>query len=299
MNIIQAAHGRWRNILSQYMDPEFLTGKHGPCPLCGGKDRFRFMDFQGKGTWVCNQCETKPSDGIDLLMRYLQLDFKQASAKVREVVGYVEPDPVRKKKDPRPALDYVSRHALELSGMDPVSQYLKGRGLNTFRFNSLRYMKRPYYHNGKQIGTFDAMIARISDKNMRRKSFHVTYLADGKKADVECQKKIMPADGTISGAAVYLGKGSVCVIAEGIETTLAGIQEFELPGIATISANGMELFDPPDHLQHAIILADNDKTFTGQRAAYMLANKLYLKGIGCEVIVPDTIGNDYLDEVTQ
>ena len=29
--------------------------KAGPCPLCAeGKDRFRFDDREGKGTWICN-----------------------------------------------------------------------------------------------------------------------------------------------------------------------------------------------------------------------------------------------------
>jgi putative DNA primase/helicase len=26
------------------MDERALSGKHGPCPLCGGRDRFRFDD---------------------------------------------------------------------------------------------------------------------------------------------------------------------------------------------------------------------------------------------------------------
>ena len=49
--------GRWQHLLPRLGVPEsFLTGKHGPCPICGGKDRFRFDDKDGFGTWICNQC---------------------------------------------------------------------------------------------------------------------------------------------------------------------------------------------------------------------------------------------------
>ena len=39
----ERAVGRWKSILPAFgVTPQQLTGKHGPCPLCGGKDRFRF-----------------------------------------------------------------------------------------------------------------------------------------------------------------------------------------------------------------------------------------------------------------
>jgi hypothetical protein len=30
--------------------------RHQACPVCGGSDRFRFDDKEGRGTWFCNQC---------------------------------------------------------------------------------------------------------------------------------------------------------------------------------------------------------------------------------------------------
>ena len=34
--------GRWPSILMALgLSPEFLKNKHGPCPMCGGKTRFR------------------------------------------------------------------------------------------------------------------------------------------------------------------------------------------------------------------------------------------------------------------
>jgi putative DNA primase/helicase len=54
---IERARHRWREILPQLgIETRFLQNKHGPSPLCGGKDRFRFDDRDGTGSYYCNQC---------------------------------------------------------------------------------------------------------------------------------------------------------------------------------------------------------------------------------------------------
>ncbi len=48
------ARGRWAEILPALgIGAEFLSDKHGPCSGCGGKDRFRFDDKGGRGTFIC------------------------------------------------------------------------------------------------------------------------------------------------------------------------------------------------------------------------------------------------------
>lgn len=42
---------------------EILDGKHHPCPLCGGTDRFRYF-ADGSGGCICNQCHTKNNGDI-------------------------------------------------------------------------------------------------------------------------------------------------------------------------------------------------------------------------------------------
>jgi putative DNA primase/helicase len=62
------AHGRWRSILLHLaIDVPPTPKKHGPCPACGGKDRFRFDDKDGRGTWFCNQCRPQAGDGFALM----------------------------------------------------------------------------------------------------------------------------------------------------------------------------------------------------------------------------------------
>ena len=64
----EIATGRWGYILPALgMPEEFLKDKHGACPMCGGKDRFRYDNKQGRGTWICNQCGA--GDGYSLRER--------------------------------------------------------------------------------------------------------------------------------------------------------------------------------------------------------------------------------------
>ncbi|MDB9703750.1 AAA family ATPase [Rhodospirillales bacterium] len=63
--------GNWSAVLvSQGIDLKVLDGKHHPCPGCGGKDRFRFDDKDGRGTWICSQGGGQPiaGDALELLV---------------------------------------------------------------------------------------------------------------------------------------------------------------------------------------------------------------------------------------
>ena len=63
--------GNWRAILSALGIPSnLLDGQHHPCPGCGGKDRFRFDDKDGRGTWICSQGDgtATAGDALDLLV---------------------------------------------------------------------------------------------------------------------------------------------------------------------------------------------------------------------------------------
>ena len=62
------ARNNWPKIFEQlgiFIPPNH---RHGPCPCCGGKDRFRMNDLEGRGTWFCNQCGA--GDGLDLVSRF-------------------------------------------------------------------------------------------------------------------------------------------------------------------------------------------------------------------------------------
>lgn len=84
-----AAAGRWRDVARQLGIPDvLLTGQHGPCPKCGGVDRWRvFDDFDRTGGAYCNQCGAKIGDGLALVRWWTGCDFQTAVGRVADILG--------------------------------------------------------------------------------------------------------------------------------------------------------------------------------------------------------------------
>ncbi|MBI0095010.1 MULTISPECIES: primase-helicase zinc-binding domain-containing protein [Gilliamella] len=82
--ITTEAVGKWQSIFNS-LGIEVGNGKHCPCPVCGGKDRFRFDNKNGRGTYICNQCGS--GDGLELIKNYYHCDAKEASSKVAECLN--------------------------------------------------------------------------------------------------------------------------------------------------------------------------------------------------------------------
>lgn len=57
--------------------------------MCGGSDRFRFDDKEGRGTWFCNQCGA--GDGLKLVERVFDVSASEAAQKVNGVTGNLPP----------------------------------------------------------------------------------------------------------------------------------------------------------------------------------------------------------------
>lgn len=88
--IKELARGRWPAVLSALgVDGSLLNARHGPCPGCGGRDRFRFDDRDGEGTWLCSGGGSglESGDGIALLMHARRCTFKEAVQLLGEQVG--------------------------------------------------------------------------------------------------------------------------------------------------------------------------------------------------------------------
>lgn len=99
------ANGHWPSILGALagLSADQLTDKHQPCPLCGGKDRYRFDDQDGTGSWYCNKCGGKDQTGgggigMDLLMRRTGWEFKEAARRIEQHLGIApeRPEPPTK-----------------------------------------------------------------------------------------------------------------------------------------------------------------------------------------------------------
>lgn len=82
------ARGRWPEILEHLgVDPKSLKNRHGPCPGCGGRDRFRFDD-KGAGRFFCNGGgEPTSGDGFGLLQHVHGWNAREALERVAEAIG--------------------------------------------------------------------------------------------------------------------------------------------------------------------------------------------------------------------
>jgi len=139
------ALGRWPGILAALGVPSHaLRNQHGPCPMCGGKDRFRFDDQGGRGTWICSRCGA--GDGLTLVQRFLRVDFRSAALAAERHVGQaVEAAPQREPRPPEQKqreLLALWKRAQPISAEDPAGKYLNRRlGLTTYP-NALRFLPR-------------------------------------------------------------------------------------------------------------------------------------------------------------
>ncbi len=104
--IREQARGRWLFILQYHDITVPMNKRQGPCPvpMCGGTDRFRFDDLDGRGTWFCRQCIPNAGDGFALLMKVKGWSFPQAMEAVAAVrrISQSTPPP-----EPRPTLATV------------------------------------------------------------------------------------------------------------------------------------------------------------------------------------------------
>lgn len=171
----------------------------------------------------------------------------------------------------RQFLDDVAKQSKPLQGDDVVTKYLNNRKITAIP-KTVRLL--PEYKQGDAF--YPCMIARIDDNQSNRISYHLTHLThDGKKADVEIVKKVLPCERQMAGyASIKLFKHSgTLAVTEGIETALVYHQNTEIPTWALINAQNMKQWECPKDVVNLIIVADMDSSFTGQSVAYELARR--------------------------
>jgi putative DNA primase/helicase len=291
-DIQERAVGRWYGILSALgVDSRFLRNKHGPCPFCGeGKDRFRWDNKAGKGTFICNKCGA--GDGFELLKRLKGWDFKQAADEVERIVGgirRVEPRAAVSPEGQRAAMQkrWKQCHPV-MDSDDPVALYLKRRvGIGSLAVPQIL----------RSAPDRPAMVALMQAPDGRATMVHTTFLTwDGRKAQMDNPRLMMP--GTIAdGAAVRLTEtGEELGIAEGIETALSATALTGVPCWAALNRVLLQKWIAPAGVKRVVIFGDSDAKFDGQAAAFALASRLSRGNqIDVDVRIPPKIGEDWND----
>jgi len=297
-----AAKGKWRGILLELGLPETsLSGKHGPCPLCGGEDRFRWDNDEGRGTYICSHCGA--GDGMKLATEYTGKQFVELASEIDALLGNkkFEPDapkPVLSDQQRTDALKAVWCDTVAVQAGDLVHRYLATRGLDELIYpKALRFSPKLRDGEGGLRPCMVALVGRYGEAKLD--TMHRTFLKpDGSgKAEMESPRKLMPGS-LPDGACVMLSdwtESGPIGIAEGIETAMAASALFGIPVWAAINANMLTKWQPPAGADEVVIFGDNDVKFAGQAAAFSLAHKLALKRHVVSVQIPTSPGEDWAD----
>ncbi|MCK9220954.1 MAG: hypothetical protein M0P47_13025, partial [Bacteroidales bacterium] len=194
------SNGKWYGIFEHY-GIDVGTGKHQPCPVCGGTDRFRCDNKSGNGEYICGQCGA--GDGISLVQKVTGKQFIEVIKEISEIIGVVEMDKPKPTNngDAKKMLNDLWKASNPLTGSDPVSKYLHSRKI-VLTPENVRYCPECYESDTKT--KMPAMIARIQNAEGKPISLHRTYLQGEKKAEIESPKKVMPPTEPISGGAIRL-----------------------------------------------------------------------------------------------
>ncbi|UOO93567.1 DUF7146 domain-containing protein [Vitreoscilla stercoraria] len=329
-DIAHHAIGQWHYVLTALGVPaQSLTNKHQPCPACGGKDRFRFDDKQGKGTFICSHMDGLGGDGFALVQHVYGCDIKEAMRLVAGVLGMTEANPLPERKTPpQPPQQPQKDHLASLCRLwakaeanqhhTGIKTYLQGRGLDVAAIapalGNLGFVEALDYwesdQNGQNhfIGQFPAIVAKFESVDGQLTGLHRTYLNSDHTAKLNMPnpfftgrllnpKKMMARfSGSNKGAAIHLTPAdNRLAVCEGIENATAVYQLTKLPVWACGAANGMASMAIPDTVKELFIFADTDANQTGIKAARELQKRALRQGIKVRLWESGINGMDVLD----
>ena len=288
----------------------------GPCPVCGGTDRFHVGRGRGGAMVGCRGCiDGQPEDvrhkAFGRVLREAfperfqsgaggyRLDTGLAGGNTPSKRRYrcdsaLAPAPSSKPRDTTAAARRVWNATKPLA--DTIAEtYLRHvRGVGhvavapALRFSAA--LSHPY-----APGRYPCLVAGVQDVHGGFLGVQRIYLdREGapRKADVEPVRACL---GSVAGGAVRLAEPEHgrLLVGEGIESVAAAMALFDLPGWAALGTAGMRSIELPEHVRDVVIAADRDANGAGQLAAADLAERLESEGRRVEIRAPCT--GDFAD----
>jgi putative DNA primase/helicase len=316
-----------QKLVSAGIDENCLSGKGKPCPLCGGKDRFRFDNKGNLGTWWCQHCEA--GNGYTLLKAFTGWNSAEVlkflddgtvgstDAPVRAFTFEDQDFSPEKVAKNRERLQRAWAKARPLNGNDPASRYLQKRvpGCDVSKLSrSLRFHPGMTYWDRKDdgkfasLGSFPTLLAQAIDAKLSPITGHRTYLtAAGNKAPFEMVKKQMAGVRKLDGAAIRVVNAPasrVLGVTEGIENAVAvgTAYRYDINVWSLLNCGNLELVDiPAGRFDKIIIFADHDAVDPkkghrpGEHHAKLLKSRLEAAGYEVELKIPPVEGTDFAD----
>jgi len=274
--VAEKTRGRWRAILpAMGVSDKFLTGRHTACPMCGGRDRFRFDDKDGRGTFFCTNCGA--GDGFRLVELMSGRGFKDIVRDVERAAGVADYVAPRSGPDPEEVLSRMRRMWAD-SVPATETDWWASRGLTPPDSPDIKYNP-----------SMRAVLSLLRDTSGKVANMHRTYLNPKRRL-------FMPL-GIPAGSAVRACNygGGPIGIAEGIETAIAASVIHSVPVWAALNADNMSKWVPPSEASEIIVFADNDASFAGMAAGGALAKRLVAAKKSVSVLFPPRVGHDWND----
>ena len=275
--------------------------KHQPCPLCGGRDRFRCDDKGGSGSWICNRCGA--GSGYTLVRDYTGSDAYETHALITDILGIDGGKPISEadkkawaaaKAERESAEKQAKKQARQTAAKTAQERWQSATPCDTYAYLA----KKGVQSHGLRVDTHGNLLIPLYFHNTNTGNITLCNVqsigADGTKLFVK--------DGMVGGAFFTLGdtlSSDTIFICEGYAT---GASIFEAvtgsyPVIITFNASNMvkcASIVRTLYPQHRLIFcADDDKATeikTGKNTG-LLAGEQAASTAGGEVISPD-FGDD-------
>jgi hypothetical protein len=285
----------------------------GPCPVCGGTDRFSINTR--KQVFLCRGCGAK-GDVIAMVQHIDGCSFHEA-------IELLTGDQLR-----RPAVQTPAR--AERTDKDRIASALQGwkeAGPITGTIG-VAYLERergitelpPDVHDVMRFHPY--CIYGQDDAGQRRHVSAIVCLLRDVITDkpTGIHRIALHPDGKLigrmglgikQGSAVKLwGDAEITTglcVGEGIETTLAAATRVQhcntllRPAWSLVDAPNIGSFPvlPGGAIEHLTILCDHDRNETGQKAARTCAKRWTAAGCDVEILIPDVLGEDFNDLIRQ
>ncbi|WP_260291437.1 DUF927 domain-containing protein [Proteus vulgaris] len=268
-DIVNASQGRWFYILANLGITVPDNHKHGACPKCGGKDRFRFDDKNGKGTWFCNQCGH--GDGLDLVKLVTGKETKTVCQEVNKIIllpafKEIAPTPIKKVNAKKGIEHYEKIKAFCSLG---ESQYLINKGLA----NHQCLITRQQYTQGDFSFPVGSLLLPLVDTD--------SVIKGGQLISLNGEKSLLSGS-TLSGSFIIVRQPEKkpleqIVITEGFATGLSLFKCLDALIVASVSATNLVKVAQQLRAQYPdakiIIAGDNDFVDGKDNAGKMWAER--------------------------
>jgi phage/plasmid primase-like uncharacterized protein len=279
-------------------------GVAGPCPRCGGTDRFGVSTR--KQIFNCRGCGAK-GDVIDLVQFLDNVSVREAieiltngeQTRQRQTTTTAPTAKVNNGDDERERLEAAHRVWLETVAIKGTAgeAYFQRRGItlgDVPNYGGLRWHPRCPWENGSA----SCVIARFTDAITAAPRGMWRRPTDGGKP-----KSLGPTRGCVIRLWPDEDVTTGLVIGEGVETTLTVATRFMCDGTllqpawAAASAGNLENFPVLPGIEALTIVADNDANERGQDAARLCARRWEKAGREVVSYPYSVTGGDFNDAV--